>query len=234
MSKHHKISLSLAVLLGLGANVQAQQAGDNIWGLGAAKISPKIRLGTLNSEGPAAAPFNALTAGATASAGSADTLSLSYLHMFTDHVATEISIGVPPKITLDVHLATSEHPSAASADVLTPAVVVKYLFNIPSDKVRPYVGLGVTHASFRNVSANTSDPSVNALGGTSASLSSSWAPLYNLGFIYNFTDRLSLNASVSYIPLKSTATFVGPSGTTTTGTLDVNPTDYVIRLGFKF
>jgi outer membrane protein len=101
------------------------------------------------------------------------------------------------------------------------------------DKVRPYLGLGITHASFRNVEINRSDPLVVLLAGTSASLRSSWAPVYNAGLIYNFTERLSINASVSYIPLKTTATFVG-SGTTTTARLKLNPIDYVVRLGYKF
>jgi outer membrane protein len=99
--------------------------------------------------------------------------------------------------------------------------------------VRPYLGLGVTHVSFRNVKANTSDPLVARLAGTSASLSSSWAPVYNAGLIYNINERFSVNASVSYIPIKTTATFVG-SGTTTTGRLKLNPLDYVVRIGYKF
>jgi outer membrane protein len=121
--------------------------------------------------------------------------------------------------------------------VLTPTAVAKYLFNTPADKFRPYAGLGLTYASFDKVSADKTSVLVNALGGTSANLSSSWAPVYSLGFIYNFTDRLSLNALVAYIPLKSDVTFVGPglSGPiTTTGSVDINPTDYVVRIGYKF
>ena len=233
MISTRKCALTFSVLMVLGTGVHAQKAGDNFIGVGVANMSPSISLGALNSVGPAAVPFNAATAGASASADSVYTLSLSYLHMFTDNVATEMSIGVPPKMTLDVHLKTSDHPAAASADVLTPTVVAKYLFNTPGDKWRPYVGLGLTYASFASVNANTSDPLVNALGGTSASLSSSWAPVYNAGFIYNINDRFSINASISYIPLKTKATFFG-SGTTTTGTVKLNPTDYVVRIGYKF
>jgi outer membrane protein len=184
-----------------------------------------------------ATAFNISTAGASASAGYAETLSLSVLQMFTNNVAVEFSLGVPPTINLDVQLASVYLPRAAKADVLTPTAVAKYLFNSPADKWRPYAGLGLTYASFDKVSADKSTILVNALGGTSASLSSSWAPVYSLGFIYNFTDRLSVNALVAYIPLKSDVTFVGPGITgpvTTTGSLELNPTDYVIRLGYKF
>ena len=233
MSSRTRLFLGIAALFALGSNVQAQQAGDNIIGIGVARVAPSISLGSLNSVGPAATPFNAQTADATASAGNVNTLSLSYLHMFTDNVGVDLVAGVPPKLTLDVHLKTSDHPAAATADALTPAVVVKYLFNAAADKARPYVGLGVTYATFSGVTANGTDALVNALGGTSASLSSSWAPVYSAGLIYNINERFSVNASISYIPLKTTATFVG-SGTTTTGSLELNPTDYIIRLGYKF
>lgn len=230
---------SAAALLALASAsaVVAQQAGDTIVALGAARISPSLSLGPLTSVGADAVTFNSLTAGASASAGYAETPSFSVLQMFTQHVAVEFSIGVPPTINIDVRLASAELPRAAKADVLTPTAVAKYLFNAPTAKWRPYVGLGLTYASFDKVSASTSSALVNALGGTSASLSSSWAPVYSVGFIYNINERLSINALVAYIPLKSDVTFVGPglSGPiTTTGSLTLDPTDYVIRLGYKF
>lgn len=231
--------VSIAALLALASitAAHAQKAGDTIVAIGAARVAPSISLGPLTTVGPLADTFNGVTSGATASAGYAETLSFSVLQMFTNNVAVEFSLGVPPTINLDVRLSSTVLPRAAKADVLTPAAVVKYLFNSPADKWRPYVGLGLTYASFDKVTADTTNATVNALGGTSASLSSSWAPVYSLGFIYNFTERLSLNALVAYIPLKSDVTFVGPglSGPiTTTGSLELNPTDYVVRIGYKF
>ena len=233
--------VSIAALLALASitAAHAQKAGDTIVAIGAARISPKISLGPLNSVGVDAPTFNGTTSGASASAGYAETLSFSVLQMFTNHVAVEFSLGIPPTINLDVNLSSISTllPRAAKADVLTPTAVAKYLFNTPADKFRPYAGLGLTYASFDKVSADKTNVLVNALGGTSASLSSSWAPVYSLGFIYNFTERLSLNALVAYIPLKSDVTFVGPglSGpVTTTGSLELNPTDYVVRIGYKF
>ena len=230
----------LAALLALASitAAQAQQAGDTIVSIGAARISPKVSLGALNSVGPApfADAFNFSTAGATASAGYAETLSFSVLQMFTNNVAVEFSLGVPPTLNLDVLLPNVSSVAlsrAATADVLTPTAVVKYLFNSPADKWRPYVGLGLTYASFDKVTADKSNATVNALAGTSASLSSSWAPVYSAGIIYNITERLSINALVAYIPLKTDVNFVG-SGTTTTGSMELNPTDYVVRLGYKF
>jgi outer membrane protein len=58
-------------------------------------------------------------------------------------------------------------------------------------------------------------------------------PVYNAGAIYNIDDKWSINGSVSYLPIKTTATFVG-SGAVTTGDAKLNTTDYVIRLGYRF
>jgi outer membrane protein len=57
--------------------------------------------------------------------------------------------------------------------------------------------------------------------------------VYNAGVIYNLDERWSVNASVSYLPITTTATFVG-SGATSTGGVKINTTDYVIRMGYRF
>lgn len=233
MIKFNKTFIACGSLLLASSGAIAQKAGDTILAVGVAVIAPRESLGPLRSVGPAAAPFNAATAGATVHIDNETTASFSVLHMFSDNIAAELTLGVPPKFDVDVQLPSGSHPGAASAKELTPALVGKYLFKTPADTVRPYLGLGVSHVSFRSVKANTSDPLVARLAGTSASLSSSWAPVYNAGLIYNINERFSVNASVSYIPIKTTATFVG-SGTTTTGRLKLNPIDYVVRLGYKF
>lgn len=227
-------ALAISATLLASPVAMAQKAGDTIVGVGAAYLMPHESLGPLNSVGPAAPLFNPVTAGATASIDPVATLSLSVLHMFTDNIAAELTLGVPPKFTIDVQLPSGSHPGAATARELTPALVGKYLFLTPADRWRPYVGLGISHASFSHVSANKSDPLVARLAGSSASLSSSWAPVYNAGVIYNIDERWSVNASLSYIPLKTKATFVGAGGTTTRGTLTLNPLDLVVKVGYKF
>lgn len=239
-SFNHSLLFSAALLV-LTGTVHAQKAGDNILGVGIAQVVPSASLGALNSVGPAAGAFNPATVGASASVDSATTATVGFLHMFTDNIAAELTLGVPPKLTFNLTApnggAPQSHPGAATATYLAPAVVAKYLFNKPSDQWRPYVGLGATYVSFADVTANKSDALVNNLAGGSASLSSTWAPVYNLGVIYNINERWSINASVSYIPLKTTATFMGAgggTGTTTSGSVDLNTTDYVIRVGYKF
>jgi outer membrane protein len=241
-----------SIIVGLSSSASAQKAGDFIAGVGGALIVPNASVGSLNSTstsnpyGVATANyFNNALNGANATIGSTSTIVFSGLYMWTDNIATELSIGLPPTMTVDLYLPNGSDPKAhngaATAKALTPSLVAKYLFNSPGNTWRPYLGLGFTYASFRDVTANTSDATVNALAGNSASLSSSFAPVFNVGTIYNIDDKWSINASISYIPLKTDATFSGPGAAAlgsqpvnTTGTLTINPLDYVVRLGYKF
>ena len=215
----------------------AQKAGDLIFSVGAAYIKPNASLGPLSSTSP---QFTAAVAGATASISGISTMTLGGLYMFTDQIAAEVTIGIPPKMTVDMvapGAQVTSHPGAASAKEFNPSIVAKYMFNNPGDNFRPYVGLGVTNTTFQSVTANTSDATVALLAGTSASLSSATAPIYNAGVIYNIDAKWSINGSVSYVPIKTDVTFVGAgqgAGVTTKGTLTLNPWDYVIRVGYKF
>jgi len=215
----------------------AQKAGDFIAGIGGAYIVPNASVGTLSSSSSA---IQTALLNSTASIGSTSTLVFSGLYMWTDNVATELTIGIPPSLTVDLVSPNAgvigqptNHPGAATAKALTPSLVGKYLFNNPGDTWRPYLGLGFTYASFSDVTPNSSDPTV-ALLAKSASLSSSFAPVFNAGTIYNIDNKWSINASISYVPLKSDVTFISPAGSTTTGTLTINPIEYVVRLGYKF
>jgi len=252
------IKLSLLTIALLAATVvQAQKAGDTIVGVGLAFIRPDASLGPATATGsstqiPAgpyagytsAQVFNGALTGATANIDNTNTPTISVLHMFTNDIGAELSLGVPPKLT--VNMAAPHNASepvvnaAATAKAYTPAVVAKYFFMEPNSTFRPYLGLGITRASFGSVTPRTSSTTVAELAGISATMSSSWAPVYNAGLIYNINDKWSINGSVSYIPLKSDVVFVGPGfgnglGNVTTNTkLTLNPTDYVIRLGYKF
>lgn len=242
MSHHHFAKATLAAVAAAGLSTapgaQAQQAGDTIFSVGVARISPDAALGRVTSSDPT---FNAALTGANARIDSATTATFGALHMFTDHLGAELTLGLPP--TLDVDLTVPNgtppinHPKAAKARTWTPALVGKWLFMEPGSRWRPYVGLGITYAYFDRIRINAADPLVTTLAGGSADLDPSWAPVYNAGIIYNFNDRWSINASVSYIPLKTDVTLRGGTaapGVTTTSRLEINPTDYVVRIGYRF
>jgi outer membrane protein len=238
-----KLLAVFGVMILLASNLTfAQKAGDTIVNIGLAYIAPTPSVSTPIASGTvAASTFNNALRGTEASIDNVTTLSFSIMRMFTDNVAGEVSLGIPPELSVTLNLPNGTippkfKPNAAKATAYTPALVAKYLFNEPSSQIRPYIGLGVTHASFKNIKISD-DATVQLLAGTSASMSSSWAPVYNFGFIYNIDQKWSINTSVSYIPLKSEITMLGSgggAGLTTKSTLTINPTDYIVRIGYKF
>jgi len=228
MKKLQRFPVLLAALLA-ATTASAQQAGNNVFGVGLASINPDASLGPLTNSGG----LTAALSGASAHVSSETTVSFGWLHLFTDQLGVEATLGLPPRVTQDLHAIGASHPGAARFDVWTPTVVGKYFFGTPQDSWRPYLGLGVSHVSFHDIRTNPNDATIQALGGTSAKLSSSFTPVYNAGLIYHIDERWSLNGSVSYLPIRTDATFVGAAGTTT-GRVRLNTTDYVIRLGYRF
>jgi outer membrane protein len=158
--------------------------------------------------------------------------------MFTDNVAAEVTVGSPVTMNVDMTIpnAAKSVSNAATTSASFPSVVAKYLFNTRSDAFRPYLGFGVNYTYFSNTGAN-SDALVQELAGSSQSLTPSWNPVFNAGAIYTLNDRWSLNFGVSYVPMSSNVSFSGSgpgTGTTTSGRLTINPTDFTFKIGYKF
>lgn len=237
MEKRFTLICSIAWLA--VASAHAQKAGDDYISVGVAAIRPDASLGTLSSSGPNALAFTAATTGASARVSNEVTASLGWLHMFTSQVGAEFTIGIPPRHTIDLgtpspFAGSASHPGAATVRTWTPAAVAKYFFNAPGDRVRPYLGLGVSHVSFHSLEVNRNDPLVVLVAGTSASLRSRWTPVYNAGVAYHLDDRWVVNASIAYLPIRTTVNLVGAGGTTTRGDLKLRTTDVVVRIGYRF
>lgn len=238
MKDHLKFMAWLAALLS-ATGACAQKAADDYIGLGVAALRPSASIGTLTSTGANATAFNAATGGASVDVSNETTVSLGWLHMFSDQVGAEATIGVPPRHTFDLatpspFAGAAGHPNAATAKTWTPAVVAKYFFNAAGDRWRPYLGLGVSRVTFHSVQVNQADPLVARVGGVSASLASDWSPVYNVGLVYHLNDRWMINSSVSYLPIRTTIHLVGAGNTSTQGDLKLRTTDVVVRVGYRF
>ena len=244
MRFNFKATLIASVAVMAATSALAQKAGDQIVSVGLASINPDAQLGPVTTTSTSQASATAFTNNlkdASANVHSKTTVSFSWLYMYTDNIGAEVTLGIPPEFTQDLNTpngsAPTFHGAAAKMKIHTPTAIAKYFFGTSQDKLRPYVGLGVSHVSFHNVEVNQSDDTVHKLAGTSASFSSSWAPVYNAGLIYHIDDKWSISGSVAYLPIKTTATFVGPGlgvPVTSTGDVKLNTTDYVIRLGYRF
>ncbi|HTY27940.1 MAG TPA: OmpW family outer membrane protein [Mycobacterium sp.] len=238
MSKVNRTGLAIGlgvVAAGLSGQSMALGAGDFVVYAGAAYISPSSSIGGVTDS---IAPLTAATSGATAKVKSATAAIFSGFYMVTDHLAVELTIGVPPTLKTDINVpnAGGPIPNAISQKAEFPSLVGKYLFLSPTDAFRPYVGVGVNNTSFSSVVVS-GNPVAQTFAGSGASLSSSWNPVVNAGAIFEFTSHLSLNVGVSYVPMSSNVALRGAgeaTGNVATAKLRLDPTDVTFKIGYKF
>lgn len=170
-----------------------------------------------------------------------DTLGLSVGYFVTDHISTELELGIPPKFDINGADGYGQYGKLGSAKLWSPALLVKWNFMKPTDKFRPYVGLGVTRVWFTDAQITNTSFENNVLHGpTSVSTDRSWAPVFNAGFNYAFNKHWFAGLSISYIPVSVTAnlttTNIGPFGLTaqTQAKIRLNPIVTFAKVGYAF
>jgi outer membrane protein len=232
---------ALSALAAFSLPAAAQSAGTNILGVGWFHIAPNDSSDPLTFSQPA---FVGTIPGSGASIDSADTVGLAITHFWTDNLATTLDAGLPPRF----HLQAQGLPGVTdigSAKQWSPAIVAKWFFGDAQSKFRPFVGAGVTYVWYTGVQLSQAFQNSAALalapgqtGSSSAHLSSSWAPVANVGASYNFDKNWSVSLSVSYIPLKTNAdvtTTGGALGTTVAHTtLTIDPLITFLSVGYAF
>jgi outer membrane protein len=216
----------------------AQSAGSNVVNLGWFHLDTHDSSEPLNvTQGP---PPLGRIPGSGAEVDSADTLGIAYTHFFTDNFALTLDAGVPPKFNLQGTGTLAPLGHLGSAKQWSPAVIAKWYFGNADDKFRPFVGIGATHVWYTSVNLSRSLQTrlAGPTGTASADLSSSWAPVANVGLTYNFDKNWSLGFSVSYIPLDTDAELTGRVGNTVVSRartkLTLDPLVTFLSVGYKF
>ncbi|MGX7004676.1 OmpW/AlkL family protein [Caballeronia sp. KNU42] len=177
-----------------------------------------------------------------ASLSNADTAGFTAGYFVTDHIAGEFVLGIPPSFDLKGEKSYSQYGTLGSAKQWSPTLLLKYYFMQPQSKIRPYVGIGVTHVSFTDAKITNTDFETNVLHGpTDVSTDSSWAPVFNAGLTYAFTDHWFAGFSISFIPLHATAklttqaqTPVGQLTVNSEAKLKLNPIVTYLNVGYRF
>jgi len=234
--------VALAVMTLSAASALAQSSGDTIVSGGWAHIAPQDSSTPLTITSPAS--FAGPVAGSGASVKNTDTLLISLTHFYTNNWAASLELGVPPTYKLEGTGSIAAVGEIGEAKQWAPVVLGKYFFGEPQSAFRPFLGLGVTHVSYKNISLNSSfqqfigskfeDPSAV----TTASLDSSWAPVYNAGVSYAINKDWYASLSLSYVKLKTSADLttatntVGPVQSTTS--LTINPIVAFLSIGYRF
>jgi outer membrane protein len=244
------LGLAVAALLSASGSAFAQKAGDNVVSLGWLHSSPQnssdpLRVSKSNIPGFASV-LNSHLGNTSVQADDTDTVGITFTHFFTDNIAAEAAVGVPPKFRLYGAglLTLAGGGPLITAKQWSPALLMKYYFGQPADSWRPFLGIGASYFYYKDVEltpgfqALASDTLTGGPGGhTSAKLSNSWAPVFNLGVNFNMDKHWMLALSVSYIPVSTTARLTARRvliGTDSEIKVKQNPVVTSLSLGYRF
>jgi len=148
----------------------------------------------------------------------------------------------------------SNQPAVKNARQWSPALILQYYFNSATARFRPFIGVGIAYSWFTNIQlndnfvqdVNNNLGSVLAAGAgrpgptsVEAKASSSFVPIYNIGASYAITERWSLTATLSYMPLKTYASTIikaadGSTLATTRTKLSADPLIAFVGISYKF
>lgn len=215
--------LAVAAALGAASGAAAQSKGEWLGKVGINRISPDVKSGELTAP---AKP------GITADVGADTKPIFSIGYMLTDHVSTELMLGVPYKHEMYGDGSIEGTGKLGTAEALPPTLFLQYRLFEPTSAVRPYVGLGYTYAYFQKETGSAQLTAVLNTGGTPStySLDSKHALSMALGATAKITDRVYADLNVVKTRLKTTARF--SSGQTLGIRLD--PLAVSLSIGYRF
>lgn len=196
------------------------------------------------------------------------TLGLTYTYHADDNVSIQVVGGIPPKLELSGSGEStvgdlSQFKNIATTRAYSPTVVGIYTFGDRAQKLRPYVGVGVSYSKFEDIKidkgfdaaargrgaglvnmalAAANDPRAGHITAdmfsTRAEADDSIDPVLVLGLDYKLNEKWSAQASISYIPLETSATVYidGPTGEVAnmTASMEVNPIVSYVGLAYRF
>jgi outer membrane protein len=210
------------VLIGALTAAHAQQAGHWSLKIGENLITPKVDSGDLSAPGPT---------GVKVDVGHAYAPIVSATRMLTDHVATELVLGLPYRHDILGRGSIAGIGKIGNLQQYPPTLFMQYRFMKPTAHVRPYLGLGLTYAYFRD--ARPSPTLVALLGPTTISVDARWGLTPQLGLIVPFSERWFLDASLSKTFLKTTSTLTS-SGIRRVIDSHLDPVAVSLSIGYQF
>jgi outer membrane protein len=237
-----RTSCLCAALVLLSGTAQAQSAGSIFVTTGWFHLAPQDSSSPFKATSVGGTPVDVTFPGTGATISSADTIGFTAGYFVTDHIAAEFEIGAPPKFDLSGTGQLAQFGKLGTVRQWSPTLLFKYFFREAQAKFRPYVAIGVTHTWFSDASLTNTAFENAALGGpTSVDTSSIWAPVFNAGFTYAFSEHWFAGFSVSYIPMSTTGTFTSqsrtPVGTLTRRSearITLDPIVTYLRIGYRF
>ncbi|CAB3795896.1 OmpW/AlkL family protein [Pararobbsia alpina] len=232
-----------AMAIACASAAHAQSAGSFILGTGWLHFSPQDSSSEITVVSRGGSPINRSIPNTGASIGDSDTIGFTALYFVTDNIAVEGVMGVPPSFDIGGEGILAPYGKLGSAKQWSPTLLLKYYFMQAQSRLRPYLGIGVSRVWFSDAAITNQQFLANPLlgGPTSVDVESKWVPVFNGGFSFQVTDHWYAGLSISYLPLKTTATLTSTSATsvgnlTSVSKADIklNPIVTYINVGYRF
>jgi outer membrane protein len=215
--------LALAAALGAASTASAQSAGQWVVKVGLNKIEPDVKSGAVTAP---ALPNSKADIGADMQP------IVTFARMLTDNISAEMDLGVPYKHKIYGAGALEGTGKMATSEVLPPTAFIQYHLFQPTSKIRPYAGVGITYAMFRNETGSGQLTAVLDPGGkpVTFSMKNKWAASMKIGATIAFKEDWFVDVNMVKTKLKTTASY--STGQTQEAALD--PTAVAISIGHNF
>ena len=200
----------------------AQSAGQWSVKLGENLITPKVSSGDLSGPGLSGSKLDVNSAYApVVSAG----------YMITDNFSTELVLGLAYRHDVIGKGSIDGVGKIGDVQQLPPTWFAQYRFLEPKSAFRPYVGIGLTYAYFRD--ARASPTLVALLGPTDVKVDSKFCVTPQIGATYALNERWFLDSSLTKTFLKTRLTLTSTDATRTIDTR-LDPIAFSLSVGYKF
>ena len=218
----------LSSFLLLPLSVNAHEAGDILFRVGATSVAP--------DESSSLISTTATGALAATSVGVDDStqLGLNVVYMLTNNWGLEALAATP--FDHDLSAAGLNQYGFTTTDLgsskqLPPTISALYFFGSSSSMIRPYVGVGANYTTFFDKSLSSS--ATSELGASNLDIDDSVGLSVRAGGDIQLRGNWFLNASVWNIDIDTDADFDSALGKVQVG-VDIDPMVYMISLGYTF
>jgi outer membrane protein len=219
-------TLVTAVVLGVSLSASAQTVDD--W----SNWSVKVFYNNLSPQGTSGALSAPSIANSTFTAGSDAQPVVAFAYNFTNHLVAELGLGTPYSSKLAGAGALQGVSNLGSAKLLPLTLFGQYHFLDETSAFRPYVGLGVTYAMFRDEQGSGTLTAISNPGGppTTFTLDNAWGVTPEIGLTYAFNSKWSAIVVVSKFYVSTTVHL----STGQTANAPLNPIATAVGVGYRF
>lgn len=170
------------------------------------------------------------------------TLFFSIARDITANWDVQLALGYPPThdVTLRVITPGNLPPSVAAkagqligtVRQIAPTLFANYKFGVPSDKFRPFVGIGINYTMFDEANSTALFNQISG-GVTNNKLTDSWGLAAQLGATYKLDGPWSISGTWSTADVKSTLTN-NTYGIERKTDIKFNPSVFILSVGYAF